>query len=174
MLRQVGDGADHMEGWSNRGSRCFKCGGTGHWAKDCEVVSAVAVRVLRGAPRRRPHVGHSLPGAADRAQEASVAAGESLDNLQLDAGAPGSSALPKPPVGPVVDVAGNYVNVLEEPTDGNLESVLRDVFSFEQFRGLQVPTIQRMLRGESCLSIMPTGTALVVRVECLASAPRRI
>ena len=38
-----------------------------------------------------------------------------------------------------------------------LESHLQRVFGFSAFRGLQLETIRKVLRGESCLSIMPTG-----------------
>lgn len=44
-----------------------------------------------------------------------------------------------------------------------LHAALRDSFGFTEFRGLQWSTVQSILRGESCLSIMPTGT-LNIRV----------
>ena len=44
-----------------------------------------------------------------------------------------------------------------EPSEAALLGVLGQVFGFPAFRGLQLPTIQRLLAGESVLAIMPTG-----------------
>ncbi len=36
-MKQAGEGADYLEGCEGaRSQRCFKCGGTGHWAAECK------------------------------------------------------------------------------------------------------------------------------------------
>lgn len=72
---------------------------------------------------------------------------------------------------PAVDVAVQHANIMHDPSEECLAGLLRTVFSFEQFRGLQVPTIQRVLRGESCLSIMPTGAHDDLHMSCFPCPP---
>ena len=47
-MRQAGDGSDFMEGWQGSSSTCYKCGGKGHWAKEC-TQEAVNLVVRRGS-----------------------------------------------------------------------------------------------------------------------------
>ncbi|CAI6010791.1 unnamed protein product [Closterium sp. NIES-65] len=44
-----------------------------------------------------------------------------------------------------------------DPSEGNLLRVLRNVFGFDRFRDGQVAAIQRVLRGQSTLLVLPTG-----------------
>jgi len=63
-----------------------------------------------------------------------------------------AAAPPPPPVSSAVPID---IDALCDPSA--LEPTLQTHFGFSSFRGLQLMTIQRVLRGESCLSIMPTG-----------------
>ena len=54
MLKQAGEGADHVEGYERqRQTRCFKCGGAGHWAAECKARTGLP-------PARRPAVAGCL------------------------------------------------------------------------------------------------------------------
>lgn len=56
------------------------------------------------------------------------------------------------------EAAGNTESYeIAEKSDLELIALLKSQFHHDSFRGLQLPTIQMILRGESCLSIMATG-----------------
>ena len=59
--------------------------------------------------------------------------------------------------GAAADPAEQHAAVLADPSEEALTGVLRSVFGHPAFRGLQLATVQRLLAGESLLSIMPTG-----------------
>lgn len=61
------------------------------------------------------------------------------------------------PAPPLLQVDERFAATAADPSEGALLGVLGEVFGFPAFRGLQLPTIQRVLGGESLLSIMPTG-----------------
>lgn len=137
-LRQVGDGAEFMEGWESRGgSTCFKCGGKGHWAKDCPGIEQFG------------DAGVETDSDEDLVQGGKKA---SLPSLPPLPSLPQEAA--PPPVAPV-ELPDLDVEALCEAEA--LEAHLQRVFGFSAFRGLQLETIRKVLRGEPCLSIMPTG-----------------
>jgi Zinc knuckle len=140
-LRQVGDGAEFMEGWEARGgSSCFKCGGKGHWAKDCIASKEVDFDSgdegdgdnNDGAKAVKP-VLTPLPKFIQK--------GESLPPLP-------------PPTAAALELEIDIEAVCKEES---LQKHVKDIFGYTAFRGLQLVTIRKILRGESCLSIMPTG-----------------
>jgi superfamily II DNA helicase RecQ len=57
----------------------------------------------------------------------------------------------------IVDPAAKFAAALADPNEAALSAVLQEVFGHTAFRSLQLPTVQRLLAGESLLSIMPTG-----------------
>jgi ATP-dependent DNA helicase Q4 len=135
-LRQVGDGEDFMEGWQGSKTECFKCGGKGHWAKDCTAEADDAAAVASSGDEGDAAPGGSAPASAPLHSQAGA--------LSVEA------AVCEQP-------SEEYAAVAADPTPEALAGVLSERFGFSSFRGLQVDTIQRVLRGESCLSIMPTG-----------------
>lgn len=165
-LRQVGDGADYLEGWQGSKLRCFKCGGSGHFAKECtaeqQAQADVGALLDSSDDEGRPGIGGGgraagaprLAGAPAAAAAAAVAPGPQQASVAVRAMS--AASLP-PPSPPAADPAEQFGAVLAEPSEEALTGVLRQVFGHCAFRGLQLPTVQRLLTGESLLSIMPTG-----------------
>lgn len=166
-LRQVGDGADYLEGWQGSKLRCFKCGGTGHFAKECTAEQQAQADMgalldssdddddqpkgsSQGGPAAAPHPRGSFAAAAVPAAAALSQQGSGALRAMSSGSAP-------PPAPPAADPAEQFAAVLAEPGEEALTGVLRQVFGHPAFRGLQLPTVQRLLGGESLLSIMPTG-----------------
>ena len=150
-LRQVGDGSEFLEGWRDSKTRCFKCGGTGHWAKECTQADADALHSgsdtgsesegLAGAAGGRP---------AKHTQQAAMGGGPAPP-LRAE---PQQQAAAQPLA---EDAAHQFAATLADPSEAALTEALYRVFGFPAFRGLQLLTVQRLLAGESLLSIMPTG-----------------
>ncbi|KAL4428000.1 hypothetical protein ABPG75_002089 [Micractinium tetrahymenae] len=165
-LRQVGDGADYLEGWQASKLRCFKCGGSGHFARDCtaeqQAQADMGALLDSSDDDGQPGSGsEGGPGGAARrpGSSAAAAAAAALPLSQRVSGtlrAMSAASLP-PPALPAADPAEQFASVLAEPDEAALTGVLRQVFGHPAFRGLQLPTVQRLLGGESLLSIMPTG-----------------
>ena len=147
----MGDGADFMEGWEGSKTVCFRCHGKGHWAKDCPQVAAGLIGEddeEEPEPAAAPVGGRAPPPPPMPPMWAS---GSGSLPSQITVPEEPAAPLPRGPLPPLdLDVAA-----LCAPAA--LEAALLTHFGFSSFRGLQVPTIQRVLRGESCLSIMPTG-----------------
>lgn len=73
--------------------------------------------------------------------------------------ASGSQAGPWEGAQPAVDsLASEEISAaIADPTPETLRAVLYSVFSYTEFRGEQLATIQAVMAGRSCLSILPTG-----------------
>lgn len=147
-----------MEGWEARsGSSCFKCGGKGHWAKDCPVSKDIAnggggdddLSDLDGIG-----TGGGAGGGGNK-----PAALPPLPKLPQD-----GESLPPPPPPPAaaLELQVDIDALCEEET---LQNHVKNVFGYSAFRGLQLKTIRKVLRGESCLSIMPTGKYLKLSIQ---------
>ncbi|KAI3428841.1 hypothetical protein D9Q98_007658 [Chlorella vulgaris] len=156
-MRQVGDGSDFLDGWQGSRQRCFKCGGSGHFAKDCTAEKQAqadmgALYSGTSSDEERDAVGAALtvPGRLQTGSNNAAAAAGQSNSCQ--------GSLPASSLAPVVpDPAEQYSSVLAGPDVAALTCVLHSVFGHPAFRGLQLPTVQRLLGGESLLSIMPTG-----------------
>jgi hypothetical protein len=157
-MRQVGDGSDFLDGWQGSRQRCFKCGGSGHFAKDCTAEKQAqadmgALYSGTSSDEERDAVGAALtvPGRLQTGSNNAAAAAGQSNSCQ---GSLPASSLAAPVV---PDPAEQYSSVLAGPDVAALTCVLHSVFGHPAFRGLQLPTVQRLLGGESLLSIMPTG-----------------
>lgn len=151
-LRQVGDGSDFMEGWAGSRLRCYKCGGAGHFAKDCTAEAQAQADMGALAGSGSDTGSDAEGGAGARQQQQQVPRYASAASLPPPAAVAAAAAGPPPP-----DPAEGRAGVLADPSEPALTGVLRSVFGHAAFRGLQLPTVQRLLGGESLLAIMPTG-----------------
>lgn len=157
-MRQVGDGADFLEGWQGSRRRCFKCGGTGHFAKDCTAQAEADAGALASSSDSEDEHGSAAAGAGAPSQVGTVQPHQQAAAGSLRLASASSLAAAVAAGGPVPrDPAEQHADVLADPSEAALTGVLRSLFGHSAFRGLQLATVQRLLAGESLLSIMPTG-----------------
>uniref|UniRef100_A0A673KP50 DNA 3'-5' helicase n=1 Tax=Sinocyclocheilus rhinocerous TaxID=307959 RepID=A0A673KP50_9TELE len=152
----VGRGRGRFGGFNRQGDTCYKCGGTGHWARDCRG---------RGERLRR--------------QETQVEE-EEFELPTLEEVARATGTLRSEPIGGSDQGAEILLNIIrpdyERPTppppmeplyrpkdDGKVQDVspevyeaLRD-FGYKSFRPGQETAIMRILSGLSTLVVLSTG-----------------
>ncbi|KAK3281350.1 hypothetical protein CYMTET_10857, partial [Cymbomonas tetramitiformis] len=139
--------------------KCFRCGQSGHWAQQCTLGQKE--REQEAEDRRATLLaavgGQVEAGASSLPPPAPSEVGRHHRGWGR-APAPPSAPLeiPEPPPMPA-ELAELCAAARAEPTREALTAVLQSVFGHDDFRPGQLETIQRVLRGESTLSILPTG-----------------
>lgn len=123
---------------------CFRCNGKGHWAKDCPEAAAGMLEDTDDGDAPL-----NADGDADADDE------ENIVGVSNDVDAHEIIPSETTEGGRGEALAAVDVEALCDPN--KLQENLGQYFGFDSFRGLQLSTIQQVLRGVSCLSIMPTG-----------------
>ena len=147
LLPQAGDGADFLDGArgprAGQSGRCFKCGGSGHWAKDCGGLLADGT-------------------AADEvaAGEAAAAAAREAGGDPAAAAAAAAAAARPPPPPSLVDTLPPAPAPLDDPTDASaVEAAVSAAHGgrIAAFRGRQAEVVGALMAGRSVLAVLPTG-----------------
>jgi len=147
LLPQAGDGADFLDGArgprAGQSGRCFKCGGSGHWAKDCGGLLADGT-------------------AADEvaAGEAAAAAAREAKSDPAAAAAAAAAAARPPPPPSLVDTLPPAPAPLDDPTDASaVEAAVSAAHGgrIAAFRGRQAEVVGALMAGRSVLAVLPTG-----------------
>ena len=130
-MRQVGDGANYMSGWERGSSlRCYKCGQMGHFSSVCtndQTIDADSFSI-------------DVLSSNDDEPTTNPQSSNMLD-------VPDETPSQKGPL---------YTWTTERCQD-DISNLLESKFGYKAFRGNQEETILKVLQGESCLNIMPTG-----------------
>ncbi|XP_067111566.1 ATP-dependent DNA helicase Q4 [Osmerus mordax] len=160
----TGRGRGKFSGFSRQGDSCFKCGGTGHWSRDCRgpappPVAATAeeepveeepfllptleeVARATGTLRSEPLV---PPSVGEQQEEGEVL----LNVIRPDYERPP----PPPPVEPLYSLG----------EDGQVQAAPPEVYDalkmlgYQSFRPGQESSIMRILSGQSTLVVLSTG-----------------
>lgn len=177
----AGQGAEYLDGFqSHAANRCHLCGQPGHWAKDCPLdpVNRLADEAQGSDQEVNPSTtnvttawGCALESELATTPDALGTAGvpgvlPPRPHHQLDPFASFQAQCPADRIfnchvhyaTEVVDlpedVAGTCPGELSEV---QLQQVLSRHFGHSSFRHQQLAMIQKVLRGESLLGVMPTG-----------------
>ncbi|NXI76589.1 RECQ4 helicase, partial [Rhipidura dahli] len=147
---QFGGGAD----------LCFRCGGKGHWASECQGKS------LGSLPEEIPEEEEeeALPTLEEVAQRSSsdfipevLDAEPSVENSQYSPDSldfQGPELPPSPPVDPLY--TPNPDGTIPDPPEEVLEALR--ILGYDSFRPGQAEAVMRILCGLSTLVVLPTGT----------------
>ncbi|KAJ8273375.1 hypothetical protein GJAV_G00100890 [Gymnothorax javanicus] len=166
----VGRGGMRFGGFSRQGDSCFKCGGTGHWARDCrgrapaptpssgeveeagelepfELPTLREVALATGTLSSEPL---APPGCDEQNDETEAEGDEALLNVvRPDYEKPA----PPPPMEPLYQL-GEDGKVQAAPSE--VYEALTD-FGYKSFRPGQELAIMRILSGLSTLVVLSTG-----------------
>ncbi|XP_035284076.1 ATP-dependent DNA helicase Q4 [Anguilla anguilla] len=169
----TGRGGRRFGGFSRQGDSCFKCGGTGHWARDCRG-RAPAPAPSAGGAEEAGEAEEEEPFELPTLREVALATG-TLSSEPLappgggegngETGAEGEEVLlnvmrpdyekpaPPPPMEPLYDL-GEDGKVQAAPAE--VYEALTD-FGYKSFRPGQEMAIMRILSGLSTLVVLSTG-----------------
>ncbi|KAJ8334100.1 hypothetical protein SKAU_G00397390 [Synaphobranchus kaupii] len=168
-----GRGGRRFGGFNRQGDSCFKCGGTGHWARDCRG-RAPAPTASSGGAEEVEEAGELVPFELPTLKEVALATG-TLSSEPLappgcsegndETGTEGEEVLlnvmrpdyekpaPPPPMEPLYDL-GEDGKVQAAPPE--VYEALTD-FGYKSFRPGQEMAIMRILSGLSTLVVLSTG-----------------
>ncbi|KAJ8386837.1 hypothetical protein AAFF_G00166320 [Aldrovandia affinis] len=167
-----GRGRGRFGGFSRQGDSCFKCGGTGHWSRDCRgrapaPVAGVGAVEEEEAGEMEPFelptleqvamatgTLHSEPLAPPGCGEANGETGAEDEEVLLNVIRPDyERPAPPPPVEPLYSL-GEDGKVRDAPPE--VYEALSD-FGYKSFRPGQEVAIMRILSGLSTLVVLSTG-----------------
>jgi len=165
----AGQGADFLEGFKSD-KRCFRCGGAGHWARECPYENGTAADVPQEGEGLAPSsqdapAGDHVPVGSPAGAEAAAPA----FTTGMVPARPAAVAVKQGPPAPAVREPFELAKCIpadmepplpEDPTtasDDQLRTLLRGTFGHPDFRGSQAAIIKRVLAGQSMLGILPTG-----------------
>ncbi|KAG9355410.1 hypothetical protein JZ751_000248 [Albula glossodonta] len=169
-----GRGGRRFGGFSRQGDSCFKCGGTGHWARDCRGQAPASTVGSGGVEKDAEEAPELEPFELPTLEEVALATG-TLSSVPLappscserndEKGTEGEEVLlnviradyekpaPPPPMEPLYSL-GEDGKVQAAPPE--VFEALTD-FGYKSFRPGQEMAIMRILSGLSTLVVLSTG-----------------